>query len=115
VCLCLCLTLVTQHAIDVRSRNIVTVEKNITYSECVVVSNLSNLACKAHAPYYIVIHSLFGFTTFFHNFRETFTEHKICILNMSAILSEMFLIQRNILRDFILHIRRFSRKLHVTC
>jgi hypothetical protein len=40
-------------------------EISITYCECVSVS-LSYPACKAHAPYYIVICGLCGSTIFFH-------------------------------------------------
>jgi hypothetical protein len=38
---------------------------SITHAECVHVA-LINPACKAHAPYYIVIRGLSGSTVFFH-------------------------------------------------
>ena len=50
---------------------------NITYSECVCVYSLTHPACKAHAPYYIVICGLSGPTTLFykrHEFRKKYIQ-----------------------------------------
>jgi len=50
----------------------------------VCVCSLSYPACNAHAPYYIVIRGLSGFTIFptlshkRHDFREKCIEHKMC-------------------------------------
>ena len=53
--------------IEERSRNHCCRGKavSITYSECVLVAP-SYPACKAHAPYYIVIFGLSGSTIFLH-------------------------------------------------
>jgi hypothetical protein len=52
--------------IEARSRNHCCrgKETSITHSDC--VCSLSYPACKAHAPYYIVICGLSGSTIFFH-------------------------------------------------
>jgi hypothetical protein len=59
---------------------------------------LSSPARAAHAPYYTVICGLSGPTIFFHmslkrhNFRITFTEHKVCFEFPLQLLLKIFLI-----------------------
>ena len=66
------------------------------------VSSLSYPASKAHARYYIVICGLSESTVFFklshkrHDFREIIIEYKMCVFILSNVLSEKFLILRNI-------------------
>jgi hypothetical protein len=76
-----------QRKSEARSRNHFCRGKaiNITYSEC--VSSLNHPACKAHAPYYIVICGLSGSTVFFPHdlingtiFGKKVIENKMCVL-----------------------------------
>ena len=82
------------------------------------VCSLSYTACKAHAPYYIVICGLSGSTIFFPHILvkgAIFTQKLLKIkyvffLFSTQPLSETHLILR-IQRDIIINIRRFSCKL----
>jgi len=88
---------------------------SIAYSVCVCVCSLRYPACKTHAPYYIVICGLSGCAIFLYIISYTaqfskkkITEHKMCVLIFSTLLSETFLILRIIQRDIIVG-------LHVKC
>ena len=77
---------------------IVSVQKQeILYILCVCLSLsvciISDPACKAHAPYFIVLSVLFDCTTFFYisykqyDYRKKVTGHKICVLIFSTTLN----------------------------
>jgi hypothetical protein len=55
------------------------------------VSSLSYPACKAHAPYYIVVCGLSGSTKFFHitlsHKQHKFLENKVRVLIFSALFA----------------------------
>jgi hypothetical protein len=72
------------------------------------VCNLSYPARKTHAPYYIVVCGLSGFTTFFLiSYKARFSEKKL--LNIKH-CSEIFFILRRIQRDAIINVLRSSCK-----
>jgi len=83
----------------------------ITYSECMFVA-LGYPACKAHAPYYIVICGLPRSTIFPPHYLingTTFGKKKLlntkCVFRFSVqILSETFLIPRRIQRDITINV-----------
>jgi hypothetical protein len=77
------------------------------------VCSLSYPACKAHAPYYIVIWSLSGCTIFYNSMSQTarFSEEKY--LNVTRVflfslqlLSETFITLRRIQRGVIVNVSR---------
>ena len=90
------------------------------YSEYVCI--LGYPACKAHAPYYIVICGLSASTTFFNNIsnnvkifggREAIWNTK-CVFRFSPqLLSEKFLILRKTQRDIIINVSKYSCKVPV--
>jgi hypothetical protein len=87
----------------------------------VYIRSLSYLACKAHAPYYIVICGLSGppiLVLIWTDVDGTTFGRKA--LNMKRVfrfflrlLSEIFPILRTIQRDIIVNVRRYSCKLPV--
>ena len=101
-----------------RIRVTIVVEKqSVRYSVC--VCNVSYPACKAHAPYYVVICGLSGSTIFSHIINDTIfeggkrkvIEHEVCVLIFSTTLYETFLIIRRIQRDIVISVHRSSCKL----
>jgi hypothetical protein len=62
------------------------------------VYSLSYPACKAHAPYYIVIFGLSGSTLIYRRtiFCKTVIEHEMFVLSFSAPLNEVFLVLKRI-------------------
>ena len=59
--------------------------------------------------YYIFTHYL----TNDKNLEENIIEHKMCVLILSTILSEIFLIPRRLQRDIVINVRRFSSKVPI--
>jgi hypothetical protein len=94
--------------VTLRRVRVTTVAASITYSEC--VCSFSYSACKAHAPYYIVICGMPGSTMFFHII--SFSEKKLLnvkgVLIFSAYLSETVLISGRVERDILIHVHRSS-------
>jgi hypothetical protein len=72
---------------------------SITNTECVFVCSLSNVACRAYAPYYIAIYGMSGRTIFstLSHMRRDFRKknhrtYRMFVLILSIILSEIILI-----------------------
>jgi hypothetical protein len=100
--------------IEARSRNHSFREKviDITYSECVSVALviqhatrmrriiLSSVAFPAPSYFFTLSHKR-------HDFRKTIIEHKMCVLSFSTSFV------RNIQRDIIINVQRFSCKVPV--
>jgi len=87
----------------------------ITHSEC--VQSLSYPACKAHAPYYIVICGLSGSMIFFP--MAQFSDKKLLNIKyvfrfLLQLLSETFLILRIIQQDIIINVHGSSCEVPVT-
>jgi len=87
---------------------------SITYSECVSVAIVIQHAERLR--HIVTCPSLQYFSTLSHNgtiFLEKVTEHKMCVLIFSTILSETFLILRRIQRDITTNVHRSSREVPV--
>jgi hypothetical protein len=72
---------------------IVAVENNNNNILCVCVCSLSYPACNARAEYCYLcpaLQNVFTLSNKWHDFRKRVTEHKICVLTYSTILSEAF-------------------------
>ena len=90
---------------------------SIKYSECVSAAlgiqhatRMSRIISHITWPvrlYHIFPHYLIN------DFRKNVKEHKMCVSNFSANFSETFLILRNLLRDIIIDVRVFERKVPV--
>jgi hypothetical protein len=92
-------------------------KSNKYYIFWVCVCSLSYAACKAHAPYYIVICGLSGCTVFFPHYLINGTIFGKRLLNIKCVfwfylqlLSETFIILRRIQRDIIINVHRSSCK-----
>ena len=78
--------------------------------EC--VSSHTHPVCSSHSSCCDVICGLPGSTVFFHIISQTgrfsgkVTEHKMCVLILSSILSETFLILRRTERDIVINVHR---------
>jgi hypothetical protein len=85
------------------------------------VCSLSYPACKAHAPYYIVICGLSGCTIFFHIISQTARFSGKKLLNIKCvfcfhlqILSETFLVLRRMQRSTVINVHRSSYPLFLS-
>jgi len=84
-------------------------EEKKYYVFWVYVCSLSYSACKGHSPYFIVTCYLSGCTILFtsshkrQDFRKSVSEHKMCVVIFSKLLSEYFLILNRIERVFFLN------------
>jgi len=86
----------------------------------VCICNIRYPACKAHAPYYIVICGLSGSTIFFPRYLISGTIFRKYLLNKKCafcfslkLLSETFLILRRNQRDIIINVNISSFKVSV--
>ena len=84
------------------------------------VCSLAYPACKAHAPYYILICVLSGFIILFHIISQTVWFSKKKLLNIKCVfwfslqlLLETFLVLRRIQRDIAINVKTSSCKLPV--
>jgi hypothetical protein len=65
---------------------------------------LSSVPCPAQQEFSTLFHKR-------HYFRKRVTEHNVCVVILSTILSEMFLNPRKIERDVIINVRTSSCKM----
>jgi hypothetical protein len=76
----------------------------IQHEKCMPSVLLSSVPCPTQQEFSTLFHKR-------HYFREKITEHNVCVVILSTILSEMFLNPRKIQRDIVINVRTSSRKM----